>query len=272
LPVQNRSSFINLNQRKADYKTIRMNSTPSPIAIVTGGASGIGLAIAQKFVQENIFTIIIGRDAIKLKTAQEQLGSMAVSIRFDLNELAGIPALIKKITEQYQRIDILVNNAGINQKKDFTEVTDEEFQHIMLTNVNAVFSLSREVVKQMEKQGSGSIINISSMAAQYGLPKVIAYTASKSAIEGMTKAMASELSGKGIRVNAIAPGFIATDMSAKAMNGDEERKQKVLARTPMGYFGDPADIAEAALFFATRASKYITGTSLCVDGGNAIGF
>jgi NAD(P)-dependent dehydrogenase (short-subunit alcohol dehydrogenase family) len=194
------------------------------IAIVTGGASGLGLAIAKKFSEQNIFTVIIGRDTGKLKAVQQQLGEMAATIEFDLNELAAIPALVEKITKQFGRIDILVNNAGINQKKNFTEVTDEEFQNILHTNVNVVFSLSREVVKVMELQGSGSIINISSMAAQYGLPKVIAYTASKSAIEGMTKAMAVELSGKGIRVNAIAPGFIATDMSSKALNGDEERK------------------------------------------------
>jgi NAD(P)-dependent dehydrogenase (short-subunit alcohol dehydrogenase family) len=101
---------------------------------------------------------------------------------------------------------------------------------------------------------------------------VIAYTASKSAIEGMTTAMAVELSPKGIRVNAIAPGFIATDMSSKALNGDEERKRKVLGRTPMGYLGQPEDVANAALFLATDASKYITGTSIRVDGGNAVGF
>jgi NAD(P)-dependent dehydrogenase (short-subunit alcohol dehydrogenase family) len=124
----------------------------------------------------------------------------------------------------------------------------------------------------MIPQEKGSIINISSMAALYGLPKVIAYTASKSAIEGMTKAMASELSPKGIRINAIAPGFIATDMSAKALNNDLERKQKVMSRTPMGYLGQPEDVADAALFLATDASKYITGTSIRVDGGNAIGF
>jgi NAD(P)-dependent dehydrogenase (short-subunit alcohol dehydrogenase family) len=167
---------------------------------------------------------------------------------------------------------VLVNNAGINMKKEFTEVSDEDFQTILHTNVNAVFSLSREVVKVMEAQGSGSIINISSMASQYGIPKVIAYTASKSAIEGMTNAMAVELSPKGIRVNTIAPGFIATDMSTKALNGDEERKRKVLGRTPMGYLGKPEDVADAALFLATNSSKYITGTSIRVDGGNAVGF
>jgi len=242
------------------------------IAIVTGGASGIGLAIVQKFIQNDIFTIVIGRDEKKLQAVKDILGGKGNAIQFDLNDLKSIPQLIKDIHGRYGQIDILVNNAGINMKKPFTEVTDEEFQSILHTNLNAVFSLSRETVKVMEQQGSGSIINISSMAAKYGLPKVIAYSASKSAIEGMTAAMAVELSPKGIRVNAIAPGFIITDMTDKAFNADPERKQKAIGRTPMGYMGKPEDIGEAAFFLATGASKYITGTSIRVDGGNAIGF
>ena len=218
------------------------------IAIVTGGGSGIGWAIAKAFTEKGIFTVIVGRDEEKLAMAKEAMGKHCAAIVNDLSDLEGIPALIDQIVEQYGRIDILVNNAGINQKKPFEEVTDEEFQRIMMTNVNAVFSISREVVKVMLRQKSGSIIHISSMASQYGLPKVIAYTASKSAIEGMTKAMAVELSPKGIRVNAIAPGFIATEMSANALNSDPERKEKVMSRTPLGYLGETADIGEAALF------------------------
>jgi NAD(P)-dependent dehydrogenase (short-subunit alcohol dehydrogenase family) len=247
-------------------------SSQKLIAIVTGGASGIGWAIAEKFSNNDIFTIVIGRDQTKLQAAQQMLGKNGITIQFDLTKLKEIPSLVKDIHKQYGRIDVLVNNAGINMKKEFTQVTDEDFQNILHTNVNSVFSLSREVVKIMEDQKSGSIINISSMAAQYGLPKVIAYTASKSAIEGMTTAMAVELSPKGIRVNAIAPGFIATDMSAKALNNDEERKRKVLGRTPMGYLGKPEDVADAAFFLAANSSKYITGTSIRVDGGNAVGF
>jgi NAD(P)-dependent dehydrogenase (short-subunit alcohol dehydrogenase family) len=242
------------------------------IAIVTGGGSGIGLAIAEKFITNNITTIIIGRDEQKLDAAKERLGSLCVPISFDLNELAAIPSLVERIKNEFGAIDILVNNAGINQKKEFTEVTDEEFQRILSTNVTAVFALSREVVKCMLDKGGGVIVNISSMASQYGIPKVIAYTASKSAIEGMTKAMATELSPKGIRVNCIAPGFIATAMSAKALNNDPERRDKALGRTPMGFLGDPSDVADAALFLATDASKYITGTIIRVDGGNAVGF
>jgi NAD(P)-dependent dehydrogenase (short-subunit alcohol dehydrogenase family) len=249
-----------------------MSDPTKLIAIVTGGASGIGLAIAEKFATHDIFTIVIGRDETKLEAARKILGKNGTTIQFDLNSLKEIPTLVKKIHQQYGKIDVLVNNAGINLKKEFTQVTDEEFQQVLSTNVNAVFSLSREVVKIMEQQKSGNIINISSMAALYGLPKVIAYTASKSAIEGMTVAMAVELSPKGIRVNAIAPGFIATDMSAKALNNDPERKNKVMGRTPMGFLGLPEDVADAALFLATNSSKYITGTSIRVDGGNAIGF
>jgi NAD(P)-dependent dehydrogenase (short-subunit alcohol dehydrogenase family) len=242
------------------------------VAIVTGGGSGIGLAIATKFVQQNIQTIIVGRDEKKLNTTREKLGPLCTPIACDLSNLTAIPKLVQDIIRQFGQIDILVNNAGINMKKEFTEVTDEDFQKILMTNVTSVFVLSREVVKCMLKKGQGSIINISSMASQYGIPKVIAYTASKSAIEGMTKAMAVELSPKGIRVNCIAPGFIATDMSAKALNNDPERKQKVMSRTPLGFLGDPSDIANAALYLADGEAKYVTGVILPVDGGNSIGF
>lgn len=242
------------------------------IAIVTGGGSGIGLAITEKFIAAGIETIIVGRDETKLNDAKEKLGALCHTMSCDVSNLSSIPILIENVIKQFGQIDILVNNAGINMKKDFTEVTDEEFQIVITTNLNSVFSISREVVKQMLVQGSGSIINISSMAAQYGLPRVIAYSASKTAIDGMTRAMAVELSPKGIRVNAIAPGFIETAMTAKALNSDPERKQKVFARTPMGYMGQPSDIGDAALFLATDASKYITGVVLPVDGGNSIGF
>lgn len=242
------------------------------VAIVTGGASGIGLAIAKKFTENDIKTIIIGRDKNKLKAAKENLGDLCHPISFDLNQLSAIPLLVKKILEEFGHIDILVNNAGINMKKEFTDVTDEEFQKVITTNLCSVFSISREVVKEMLKKGRGSVIHISSMAAQYGLPKVIAYSASKTAIDGMTRAMAVELAPKGIRINAIAPGFIETDMTAKALNSDSERKQKAMDRTPMGYMGHPADVANAAYYLANDESGYVTGVVLPVDGGNSIGF
>lgn len=242
------------------------------IALVTGGGSGLGLAIARKFTENGITTIIAGRDKEKLDAAKVQLGTHCHARTCDVSNLASIPGFVADLINEFGKIDILVNNAGINQKKEFTEVTDEEFQNIITTNLCAVFAMSREVVKDMLQRNEGNIINIASMASEYGLPKVIAYTASKSAIKGMTRAMATELSPKGIRVNAIAPGFIYSAMTAKALDSDPERKAKVFGRTPMGKMGQPEDIGNAALYLASDAAAYVTGVVLPVDGGNSIGF
>ncbi len=249
-----------------------MNTQIKKVAIVTGGGSGLGLGIAKEFTHNGIQTILVGRDEEKLKKAKTELGENCFYKSCDLNNLSSIPALVESIINEFGQIDILVNNAGINMKKEFTDATDEEFQSVITTNLCSVFSMSREVVKQMLKQKSGCIINISSMAAQYGLPKVIAYSASKSAIDGMTRAMAVELSPRGIRVNAIAPGFIYSAMTDKALNSDPERKAKVFSRTPMGHMGQPEDIGAAALYLASDGAKYVTGIVLPVDGGNSIGF
>ena len=244
----------------------------SKIAIVTGGASGLGFATAKKLVENDIKTIIIGRNENNLAKTSSLLGDLCRYKVFDLQNLKAIPQLVAEIIDEFGQIDILVNNAGINQKKNFTEVSDEEFEQVIQTNLTSVFVLSREVVKGMLKNKSGVIINISSMAAQYGIPYVIAYTAAKSAIEGMTRAMAVELSPEGIRVNCVAPGFIATNMSANALDNDPKRKSKVMSRTPMGKLGEPDDIAEAIFYLASDAAKYVTGAVLVVDGGNSVGF
>lgn len=242
------------------------------LAIVTGGATGLGLAITEKLAQNNIHVVMIGRNEDKLKEAVQSFGENCSYKVFDLKNLKEITTLITEIENQYGKIDILVNNAGINQKKPFIEVSDEEFDNIIQTNLSAVFAISREVVKKMLPAQSGCIVNISSMAAQYGIPKVIAYSAAKTGIEGMTRAMATELSPLGIRINCVAPGFIKTAMSAKALDADPERKNKVFSRTPMGKMGEPVDVAEAVYFFCSDSAKYVTGVIMPVDGGNSIGF
>jgi NAD(P)-dependent dehydrogenase (short-subunit alcohol dehydrogenase family) len=242
------------------------------IAIVTGGSSGIGKAIAMKFTECGIFSILIGRDRKRLADAAATMAPMAEAIVFDLNQLDGISDLVQKIAQKYQSIDILVNCAGIHMKKSMVEVTNEEFQQVILTNLTSAFVLSREVSKVMLKQRGGSILHISSMSAHYGLPLVIAYTAAKAGIEGLTRGMAVELSPVGIRVNCLAPGFIKTDMSASALDNDAERKHRVLQRTPAGKLGMPEEVARAALFLVSDDASYITGAVLPVDGGNAIGF
>lgn len=241
-------------------------------AIVTGANAGLGYATAKKFCDNGITTYVNGRNKEKTMKACEELGPNAKPFILDLNNLKGIPEAVAKIAKEAGAIDILVNNAGINMKKEFMEVTDEEFQSILHTNVTSVFVMSREVSKFMKEKNSGSIINISSMAAQYGIPKVIAYSASKTAIEGMTRAMAVDLAQFGIRVNCVAPGFIKTNMSGKALDSDPERKNKVLSRTPMGRLGEPSDIGDAVFYYATTESKFTTGTILPIDGGNSIGF
>jgi NAD(P)-dependent dehydrogenase (short-subunit alcohol dehydrogenase family) len=247
-------------------------STSQKIAIVTGGASGLGFAIAKKLISRNILTIIVGRNEAKLAEAKSTLGELCHTRAVDLTVLDVIPTLVSSILATYGKVDILVNNAGINMKKSMTEVTDQEFQQILQTNVSSVFTLSREVSKAMIAAGEGTIVNISSMAAHYGIPKVIAYTASKAAIEGMTRSMAVDLSPLGIRVNCVAPGFIMTNMSSTALNSDPERKNRVLARTPMGKLGMPEDVANAVYFLTSSEAAFITGAVLPVDGGNSIGF
>lgn len=242
------------------------------VAIITGGASGIGFAIAKKFVQNDIKVILIGRDKTRLKIACETLGAPTDFEGCDLTELDTLPSVVKKIAEANGRIDILVNNAGMHLKKPINEVSDNEFSKVLLTNTTAMFTLTREVTAVMQKKCSGVILNISSMASQYGLPNVIAYTASKTAIEGMTRAMAVELAQYGIRVNCIAPGFIKTNMSSLALENDPERKKKVLSRTPLGRLGKTEEVADAAYFLVSSSASYITGVVLPVDGGNSIGF
>jgi NAD(P)-dependent dehydrogenase (short-subunit alcohol dehydrogenase family) len=241
-------------------------------AIVTGANAGLGFATAKKFCDNGIITYVNGRNEEKTRQACEELGPNAKPFILDLNNLDEIPEAVAKVAAEAGKIDILVNNAGINMKKEFLEVTNEEFQSILHTNVLALFAVSKEVAKVMKKNNYGSIINISSMAAQYGIPKVIAYSASKTAIDGMTRAMAVDLAQFGIRVNAVAPGFIKTNMSSKALDNDPERKNRVLSRTPMGRLGEPSDVADAVFYFATSESKFTTGTVLPVDGGNSIGF
>ncbi len=240
--------------------------------LITGGGRGLGFSMAKKFINSGCQVMIIGRDNKTLKKATDKLGANCHSMQCDLSKLNEIPKIVDKIYNVMGGIDILINNAGIHLKKELLEVSDEEFQNIILVNQSSVFSISRAVSKLMIKNGEGVILNISSMASQYGIPKVIAYTASKSAIDGMTRAMAVELTPFGIRVNCIAPGFIKTDMSSKALDNDPERKAKVLGRTPMGRLGLPEEIANTAYFLCSDQASFITGVTLPVDGGNSISF
>ncbi len=242
------------------------------LALITGGGSGIGFAIAQKMIEAGAEVVITGRREEALKEAVAQLGTQAHYVVNDVTDLANLEGLVESIETQWGAIDILVNNAGINMKKPALEVSDEEFHRIIHTNLNAVFALTRTCGKRMVARRSGSILMISSMAAYYGIDRVPAYSASKHGVEGLVKSLTMDFSPHQVRVNAIAPGFIETAMMQTAMNSDPSRMNKALDRTPMGNWGKPEDIGLAAVFLSSDAAKYITGVSLPVDGGNAIGF
>jgi NAD(P)-dependent dehydrogenase (short-subunit alcohol dehydrogenase family) len=242
------------------------------IALITGGGTGLGLAMAKSFVDQGAKVIITGRREDVLKEACQNLGSNAWYEVLDVTDFGQIPSRVSAMEAKYGSIDILVNNAGIHIKKSIFDYSNDDFHKVIATNEEAVFVLTREVSLKMSQRHAGVVLMISSMASQYGIPKVIGYTAAKSAIEGMTRAMAVELSPLGIRVNCIAPGFIRTSMSSSALDSDPERKAKVLGRTPMGDLGLPEDVANAAVFLCSHAAKYITGVVLPVDGGNSIGF
>ena len=257
---------------EAQQRHANVFSLDGKLALVTGGGTGIGLEIARCMAQAGATVVITGRREEVLREAVEALGDSVEYIVNDITDLPSIDGLVAQVEATYGPLDILVNNAGINLKKPALEVTDDEFSRILHTNLHSVFALTRACATRMVARRKGVILMISSMAAYYGIDRVVAYAASKSAVEGMVKVMASEFSGQGVRVNALAPGFIETEMSRTALNSDPDRRDRAMRRTPMGSFGRPEDIGRAAVFLASEAARYITGVSLPVDGGNSIGF
>lgn len=242
------------------------------VALVTGGGSGIGLGIARCFVQLGARVAITGRDQEKLTSARELLGSDCCVLQHDVREKGSHHELIRRVEDELGALSILVNNAGMHQRSPSLEVSSDDFDTVVDVNLNSIFSLSKEALRVMVPRGRGSIINISSMTAIYGLPQVAAYSSSKTALLGLTRSLASEYSYSGVRINSLAPGFIDSQMLRNVMDKDPARKARVLDRTPMKRFGTAEEIGYAAAFLASDASQFITGVCLPVDGGNSIGF
>lgn len=247
-------------------------SLDNQVALITGGAAGIGLDIARCLIASGATVVITGRTETRLQQAVVALGENAHYLVNDVTDLASLEPLVDQVESLYGPVDILVNNAGINQKKPALEVSDDEFNRIIETNLSAVFSLTRVVARRMVERQRGSIIMVSSMAAYYGIDRVVAYAASKAGVEGMVKVLASDLSKYNVRVNAVAPGFIETNMMKTAFGSDPDRMNRALSRTPMGRFGKPEDVGWAVVYLSSPAAAYVTGVSLRIDGGNAIGF
>ena len=238
------------------------------VAVVTGANTGIGQGICVALAEAGATIVGVGRSDMT-ETAKQvtATGSKFYSVKADLLTLDCVDTIISGALDDTGKIDILVNNAGIIRRADLADYTVADWDDVMNTNIRTLFFLSQAAAKYfLENEIHGKIINIASMLSYQGGIRVPAYTASKSAVMGVTKAMANELAAHGINVNGIAPGYIETNNTA-ALRADPKRSAEILARIPAGRWGKPSDIGGAAVFLASTASDYVNGTTIAVDGG-----
>ncbi len=237
------------------------------VAAVTGANTGIGQAIALALAAAGADVALIGR-TLATDTADKAraLGRRAEIVSADLSTIAPVEGVVAQTLETLGGLDILVNNAGIIRRNDSLDFTEEDWDAVIDTNLKSVFFLTQAAGRHMVAQGRGKVINIASMLTFQGGVRVPSYTASKSGIGGLTKLLANEWAAKGVNVNAIAPGYIATNNTA-ALQADETRNRQILERIPAGRWGDAGDLGGAAVFLASSAADYVNGHVLAVDGG-----
>jgi 2-deoxy-D-gluconate 3-dehydrogenase len=239
------------------------------VALVTGSSRGLGLAMARALAQAGADVIVNGREAASLTPVVRQLeslGGRAHAIAADLGSRADVERLLTESIAWQGRLDILVNNAGIIKRTPAVEHSDADWDQVMRINLDGVFTACRAAGRHMTARGSGRIINIASLLTFFGGITVPGYAASKGAVGQLTKALANEWAGKGVNVNAIAPGYMRTDNTA-ALQSDPVRSKEILSRIPAQRWGEPADLEGAVVFLASAASDYLHGHILVVDGG-----
>jgi NAD(P)-dependent dehydrogenase (short-subunit alcohol dehydrogenase family) len=241
-------------------------------ALITGGGTGLGLGMAKCLIASGAKVVLVGRRKAELEKACTTLGDHGFALSGDVTKLETARSLVDQAEKLAGPVSILINNAGVHLKKPAAETSDAEFATVLQTHVFGAFALTREAGSRMIQRKAGCILFTASMATLMGIPLIVAYTAAKSAYGGMVRALASEWGPHGVRVNAIAPGWIASDMLDKALSGDAARKAKIVGRTPMARFGEPEDIGWAATYLCSPAAKFVTGVVLPVDGGASIGF
>ena len=239
------------------------------VAIITGAARGIGRETALLFAAEGAKVVICDLLDEGEEVAEEirSRGGEAIFYKLDVTDRDAVKRMVDAVVERYGRIDILVNNAGITRDAQFLKMTEEDWDKVIAVNLKGVFNVTQAVAPVMVAQGKGKIVNAASVVALYGNFGQTDYVASKAGVIGMTKVWARELGRKGINVNAVAPGFIQTEMTAKV---PEKVLQMVRERTPLGRLGTPRDVAYAYLFLASEESDYVNGAVLSVDGGLVI--
>jgi NAD(P)-dependent dehydrogenase (short-subunit alcohol dehydrogenase family) len=235
------------------------------ICIVTGGAQGIGEACARRFADEGAKVVIADVDDVRGQALARELG--ALYVRCDVGDKAQVDALVAQTLASYGRVDVLVNNAGTFRAADFLDVTEADFDAVLRVNLKGSFLVAQAVARAMVDTGGGAIVNMSSVNGVLAIPNIASYNVSKGGVNQLTRVMALALADKNIRVNAVAPGTIATELAAKAVLTSDEAKHKIMSRTPMKRLGEPSEIADVVAWLASDAASYVTGEIVTVDGG-----
>ena len=235
------------------------------VVIVTGAAQGIGAACARRFAREAAQVVIADvADAAGQALAAEL---QADYVHCDVGDKAQVDALVAKVLGQHGRIDVLVNNAGIFKAADFLDVSEVDFDAVLRVNLKGAFLVGQTVARAMAAAGRGAIVNMSSVNSVLAIPNIASYNVSKGGINQLTRAMALALADKGVRVNAVGPGTIATELAAKAVLTSDEARNKIMMRTPIKRLGEPGEVADVVAFLASDAASYMTGEIVMVDGG-----
>ena len=241
-----------------------MSEWDAKLALVTGGSRGIGRAIAAALAKRGVRVVLTGRSEDRARKTAEELGSGSQGLAMDVSDREAVDRVIKSVLDKHERIDILVNNAGITRDNLLMRMKPEEWDTVMATNVNALYYCSQAVLWPMIRQRSGRVINMSSVVGLMGNAGQVNYAASKAAILGFTKALAREVASRNVTVNAIAPGYIETDMTRELAQGATEALHEAI---PMKRIGQPSDVAAAVLYLASEGASYVTGQVLQVNGG-----
>ena len=235
------------------------------VVIVTGAAQGIGEACARRFAREGAQVVIADVADARGQALAAEL--QARYVHCDVGDKAQVDALVAAVLGAHGRIDVLVNNAGIFKAADFLDVTEADFDAVLRVNLKGSFLVGQAVAREMAKAGRGSIVHMSSVNSVLAIPSIASYNVSKGGINQLTRAMALALADQGVRVNAVAPGTIATELAAQAVLTSAEAKNKIMMRTPLKRLGEPSEIADVVAFLASDAASYITGEIVYVDGG-----
>ncbi len=235
------------------------------VCIVTGGAQGIGEACARRFAREGAPVVIADIADARGQALAEELG--ALYVHCDVGDKAQVEALVARCLAAHGRIDVLVNNAGIFKAADFLDISEADFDAVLRINLKGAFLVGQAVARVMAQAGRGAIVNMSSVNGVLAIPNIASYNVSKGGINQLTRVMALALADRGIRVNAVAPGTIATELAAQAVLTSEQAKTRILSRTPMKRLGEPGEIADVVAWLASDAASYVTGEIVTADGG-----